>query len=164
MGGRVHRSRPFFSRFVRCACCVAGLLFLFGFFLGFLHFRLHNVRTQIFEIHLVHLLAFAGLFSLKLRLCFFNILCLLLSPALDIVIRALLCALNNAKVIVQTLLSNTLAPAVAFYLFYVVFVLLAVSKALITLYSVIKVVKLLLLVVMLLNGFVLLHTPALLEL
>lgn len=67
--------------------------------------------------------------------------------------------------VVETLLGNALAPTVAFDLFDVVFVLLAISKALIALYRIVKVFELLLLlVVVLLDGFVLLHSPALLEL
>jgi hypothetical protein len=67
--------------------------------------------------------------------------------------------------VVETLLGNALAPTVAFDLFDVVFVLLAICKAFVALYRVVKVFELLLLlVVVLLDCFVLLHSPALLEL
>ena len=83
----------------------------------------------------------------------------LISSLLIRVLIALVGSIVDTKVVVQALPSGALAPTVAFHFFNVVLKLLAVCEALVALHGFVIVFKLLVLV--LLNGFILLKTPAL---
>lgn len=87
---------------------------------------------------------------------------LLVAARVGGVLGALVGGVSDAEVVVEALLGNAFAPAVALHLFNVIFELLAVGEALVALNGVVVVVELLLLV--LLNRLALLQPATLLQL
>jgi hypothetical protein len=75
--------------------------------------------------------------------------------------RSLMVCVRDAQVVVQTFLSDALAPAIAFDLLDMVLILLAVCKTLVAVHLVF-VVLLLLMVMLLLDGLVLFESALLL--